>query len=188
MSRSVLWCALALVLAPVALVGQSVEPRGLEAWVGYAAWSGEDVESVDPGIRGGLAFLAETAPHVGFGGEVVLGSYDQLGQSISELGLYALLRLSLGPPSGFHTFAQGRIGWNRVSAGSLSQSGLSVGPELGVEIPLSARLRLVAAGGGTWNSYENAELGSGFGFGIEGTSASGFQYGGRIGLSIGEIF
>lgn len=187
MVRSVAVGAVVLALWPGAVAAQGVAARGIELWVGQATWSGDEVESVDPGVQGGLAVLAETAPHFAFGLEVYVGGYKQLEQDVSELGANVLARWSLGPASGLHLFLQGRIGWSRLSAASITQDGLVVGPELGLEIPLSGRLHLVAAGGGTYRSYESPRLGSG-GFVIADGGASGYLYGGRVGLSIQEIF
>lgn len=187
MVRRVLLSALLLGATPFAAPAQGVQARGLEGWVGYAAWDGADAESIDPGIQGGLAVFAETAPHFAFGGEVSLGLFDQLGQSVTELGFNALFRWSLGPRSGFHAYLQGRVGWSRLSANALTQDGLALGPELGVEIPLGTGVRLILAGGGSWRTYEDARIGTG-GAALLGTGGSAYQYGGRIGLALDEIF
>lgn len=174
-------------LTPLAASGQGIQGRGIEAWAGYYAWSGADVESVDPGFNLGVAVLAETAPHFGFGVEVRYGRYEGSGTAFDELGLNAVFRYSLGPRSGLHAFLQGRAGWSRLSASSLTQDGLAAGPELGVEVPLGGRVHLVLAGGGTWRNYEAARLGGGLALTL-GDGATGFVYGARAGLSLIEIF
>jgi hypothetical protein len=179
-----------LLLVPVQSRAQGIQPRGFELWGGYYTWSGDDFENVDPGLRGGLAFLVEAAPTVGVGGEVVVARFDENGEDVTEFGLNALLRWSLGPLDSFHGFVQGRVGWSRLSAASVTWDGLAVGPELGVELPLSERIRLVVAAGGSWHTYQDAEVdfGTGGGPGIPGSSTSGIDYGARVGLAIGDVF
>jgi hypothetical protein len=176
---------IALVSGASAVSGQTLNNRGLEVWTGYAGWSGTDVESVDPGIRGGVALLTQTGPNLAFGVEGVVGGYDQLGERVLELGANLLARLAFGPRSGFQTFLQGRLGWTRLSArlGTLdvSQNGLALGPELGVKIPVGIG-HVVLAGGGTWNSYENVRVGTIGTPMFVGTGGSGLHYGMRAGL------
>lgn len=185
--RRVLLSAFLLAAAPLAASAQGVQARGLEGWVGYATWGGEDADSFDPGVQGGLAVLAETAPHFAFGGEVSLGLFDQLGESVTELGVNALFRWSLGPRSGLHAYLQGRIGWSRLSVNALNQSGLALGPELGVEVPVGSGVRLILAGNASWRTYEDARIGTG-GAALLGTGGSAYQYAGRVGLALDDIF
>lgn len=184
--RRALLCVLLVGGIPMAASAQGLQARGLEAWVGYASWGGEDAESFDPGIQGGLAVLAETAPHFAFGGEVSLGMFDQLGESVTELGVNALFRWSLGPRSGLHAYLQGRVGWSRLAVNALTQDGLALGPELGVEVPVASGVRIVLAGSASWRSYEDARVGSASA--LLGTGGSGYQYGGRLGIALDDIF
>ncbi|MEJ2502610.1 MAG: hypothetical protein P8177_04705 [Gemmatimonadota bacterium] len=182
-----------LFVIPVSLAAQGVQTRGLEVWGGYGFWGGGDFEDVDGGIRGGVVGMLDVNPRVGFGAELILGRAEERGEEavvdISEFGLNAVFRYAFGPRGGTHAFAQGRAGWSRLSLNSFRLDGLAIGPEIGVEIPLGTRVRLVIAGGGTWNIYGDAQLDTGSsigGTGIPDTSASGFQYGARIGIAFGE--
>ncbi len=173
-------------MVPGDVVAQQA-PRGFEAWVGYAQWGGSDAESLDPGVHAGLAFLTDYGANLGLGGEVVYGKFEQAGQSVTELGLYVVGRYSLRSRASTHAFVQGRVGWNQISVGGLEQSGFSVGPDVGIEVPLTPTVRVSAAVGGTYNAYGNVTLGQGT-LGVAGTSGNAFLYGARIGVSVGQIF
>jgi hypothetical protein len=195
-----------LTLLPLALVTSLVVPgaleaqfafRGVEFWGGQFGWSGADAEGLDPGFRGSFAGWAEFNERLGVGLELLTGGFDAEAAVPSrwdETGISAAGRLSLFSRRGISPFIEGRFGWTRISTaltdseGALSQfteNGIAFGGEVGVEIPLNRRARIVLAGGATQNSYGDAEL-AGSGIVLDGTSFSAIRWGFRAGISLGR--
>ena len=173
--------------------------RGVEFWGGQYAWSGDDVGSLDAGFRGGFGIYAELTPGLGIGLEGVTGGFDsqvvgpveRIRWDDSEANL--VLRQALGNRAGIHPFIGGRFGWTRISTVApgdqpgdilvVDEDGLSYAAELGVEIPLNRRARVVIAGGVSFRDYAGAELD---GVGIPGTEFSGTRWGVRVGMALGS--
>jgi hypothetical protein len=173
--------------------------RGVEFWGGQYSWSGDDVSSLDPGFRGGFGIYAELTPGLGIAIEGVTGGFDsdatgpvdRIRWDDAEANL--VLRQALGDRAGIHPFIGGRFGWTRISTVApsdmeaqilvLDEDGLSYGGELGVEIPLNRRARVIIAGGVTYREYGGAEL---EGVGIPGPEFSGTRWGLRVGMALGR--
>lgn len=164
--------------------------RGVELWGGYAGWSGKDAAGLKPGIQGGLAYFGEASERLGFGLEAMFGSVGRdVGDNATELGLNVVMRQAFGDRASAHVFGQARAGWHRLEEkrGSVEvdQDGISIGPELGLEIPVSPTTRLVIAGGATWQRYANARVLLGPTF--DNTAGSAWRYGMRVGIAVGEV-
>jgi len=185
---------LIMLVLPLSLSAQPSRPGGrmLEVWGGSYAWSGEDVEGFDPGWQMGISLLPRTPGGVDFGVEGMAGRFDASStESAWEFGVNVLLRWAMGPRDRTHPFLQGRLGWHRVSAEvvgvKLRQDGFSLGPEVGLVIPVFGRSGIVLAAGGSWQQYGNAALfaspdGNPTVGDIRGNA---FRYGGRIGWVLG---
>jgi len=174
--------------------------RGVEFWGGQYAWSGDDVDSFEAGFRGGFGLWAELTPGLGVGLEGVTGGFDSpgVGRAIrtrwDDSGANLVVRQALGGRTGIHPFVEGRFGWTRINTTAPSptqgevlvvqEDGLSYGAEVGVEIPLNRRARVVAAGGATLRDYGEANLAA---VGLAATSSfSVIRWGFRLGISIGR--
>jgi hypothetical protein len=189
--------ALAVTAAPTAVEAQ-LRFRGVEFWGGQYAWSGDDVTPLDAGFRGGFGVFAELTPSLGVGIEGVTGGFDSDATGPAERIRWddaeanLVVRQALGNRAGIHPFVGGRFGWTRISTVApsdiegeilvLDEDGLSYGGEVGVEIPLNRRARVVIAGGVTFRDYGGAELS---GVGIPGTEFSGTRWGVRLGMALG---
>jgi len=172
--------------------------RGVEFWGGQYAWSGDQVDALDAGFRGGFAVYGELSPRIGVGIEGVTGGFDSnvgdAGERIrwDDGGLNSMLRVALGNRAGIHPFVEARFGWTRISttvpAGEgnvlvVQEDGISYGGEVGVEVPLNQRARIVVAGGLTRRDYGGAEL---EGTEIPGTEFAANRWGVRFGIAIGR--
>lgn len=176
--------------APSRLTAQMDLYRGFELWGGYAGWSGDDAATLGNGVQGGVAIFAEISDLLGFGVEGTYGSMEQ-GQSVTvrEYALGPVLRQAFGNRSATHVFLQARLGWTRLAttdaAADIRQDGVSVGPEIGLEIPVSPTIRLVVAGGAQWRRYGDSHVFLGPTF--EGTSGTAWRYGARVGVAHGVV-
>lgn len=173
--------------------------RGVEFWGGQYAWSGDDVEPLQAGFRGGFGFYGELTRGLAVGIEGVTGGFDSPGVGPAgrirwdDAETNLVLRQALGDRAGIHPFVEGRFGWTRISTTApdatpgevvvVEEDGLSYGAEIGVEVPLNRRARVVAAAGATIRDYGDAELD---GVGLENTAFSGTRWGIRIGIAIGR--
>jgi len=173
--------------------------RGVEFWGGQYAWVGAapDAGDFEAGFRGSFAAWAEFSPSLGIGLEGITGGFDSTGgapgRSIrwDDTGVNLVLRQALGDRAGLHPFVEGRFGWTRIGTTLdtegvfvLEEDGLAYGGEVGVEVPLNARARLVVAGGYTRRDYGTAE---GFNnVGIQGGSIDAGRWGFRLGVAIGR--
>lgn len=176
--------------APSHVLAQIDSYRGFELWGGYGGWSGDDASTLGSGPQGGVAVFAEISDRLGFGVEGVYGSMEQdQTLTVREYAFGPVLRQAFGDRSATHVFLQARLGWTRLSSAGaavdVKQDGISVGPEIGLEIPLSQSLRLVAAGGAQWRRYGDSHVFLGPTF--EGTSGSAWRYGVRLGLAHGVV-
>ncbi|HKK92818.1 MAG TPA: outer membrane beta-barrel protein [Longimicrobiales bacterium] len=193
-----LLAALSISFAPTSVDAQFLF-RGVEFWGGQYAWSGDDVETLEAGFRGGFGLYAELTPGFGVGLEGVTGGFDSPGVGRANRTRWddaeanLVVRQALGDRAGVHPFVGGRFGWTRISTTAPSstegevivvqEDGLSYGAEIGVEIPLNRRARVVAAAGATFRDYGDAELN---GVGLENTAFSGTRWGLRVGIAIGR--
>lgn len=189
---------LALVSASAAQPAQAqLAFRGVEFWGGQYAWSGDQVERLDAGFQGGFGIWGELGDRVGLGLEGITGGFDsnsndpQTELRWDDVGLNGVVRFALLSRVGFHPFLEARFGWTRISSAQrtttevfiFEEDGLSYGGELGVEIPLNRRARIVAAGGVTRRDYGDADL---VGSGIPETQLAGTRWGFRFGIALGR--
>lgn len=177
-------------LCPEPARAQGGSHRGVEVWVGGADWAGDDVEDFGPGVRGGAIFFAAATNRIGMGLDALIGRFDVKSDGhANELGLGAAVRYAFGPRRGVHFFADARTGWHRISSSpngvDVSQDGFSIGPALGLEIPVGRTTRLVVSSEISWKTYRDARL-LGNGPSIGDTSGSVFHYGIRLGLALGR--
>jgi len=189
-----------LAVATTATPAQAqLEFRGVEFWGGQYAWSGDQVEALSNGFRGGFAVFGELSDRFGVGIEGVTGGFDSNADDPDtalrwdDVGVSAIARLALKDRAGFHPFVEGRFGWTRISTAgpgatpgtilTVSENGISYGGEVGVEYPLNRRARIVVAGGATFRDYGGADLD---GTSIPGTEFSGTRWGFRIGMALGR--
>lgn len=202
MRRIPLFIALSATLL-AGLVPSSAEAqfrfRGVEFWGGQYAWSGDEVEPLEAGFRGGFGVFAELNPGLAVGLEGVTGGFDSPGVGSAsrvrwdDAEANLVVRQALGDRAGIHPFVEGRFGWTRISATApaavqgevivVEENGISYGAEAGVEIPLNRRARIVVAGGATIRDYGDATLD---GVGLEDTAFSGTRWGFRIGVALGR--
>ncbi len=173
--------------------------RGVEFWGGQYAWSGDATDPLDAGFRGGFGIFGELTPGLGVGLEGVTGGFDsnvvgpvdRIRWDDAEVNL--VLRQAFGGRGGIHPFIGARFGWTRIStvapsdqAGEIlvvDEDGLAYGAEVGVEIPLNRRARVIIAGGASYRDYAGAELD---GVGIPGTEFSATRWGLRVGMALGS--
>lgn len=191
--------SLAVGFAPAPAEAQFVF-RGVEFWGGQYAWSGDDVDTFEAGFRGSFGVWAELTPGLGVGIEGVTGGFDSPGSDGTgrlrwdDAGTNLVVRQALGGRAGIHPFVEGRFGWTRINTTArfqleqevrvIEQDGISYGAEVGLEVPLNRRARVVAAAGATLRDYGEADLSS---IGLVNTSSlSGVRWGFRLGIAIGR--
>lgn len=200
MRRPVLAVLSALLLISVAAPAQAqFRFRGVEFWGGQYAWSGEQVDELVNGFRGGFGVYGELTPRLGVGVEGVTGGFDSNPNDPNsrlrwdDIGMNGIARLALADRAGFHPFVEARFGWTRISTALpastegdvilIRENGLSYGGEVGVEFPLNRRARIIAAGGATRREYGDADLA---GTNIPGNSFAGTRWGVRFGIALGR--
>lgn len=164
--------------------------RGIELWGGYAGWAGDDAEGLEPGFRGGAIIFNDASARLGVGLEGMYGRMSSDVADVDEWGAGLVLRWSAAARTSTHLFVGGRIGWHRLSTEvalvSIDQDGLAIGPEVGVEIPVSTSIRFVLAADGTWQTYGNARLFA-TSEDVADTAGSAFRLGVRAGLLFGGV-
>lgn len=190
--RSILLVMLTALLLPAAGAAQA-QFRGVEASVGYAGWTGDNVGSLEPGVRTRLTLFGQASRGLGVGLTGVWGQVplDGLDDNANEWGLGVTLRQALGDRDRTHVFVEGYVGWSRVGVDlgddspDQTEDGLAVGPGVGVEFPLGPRAALVLSGDFHYHSYDQIRFGSGMG--AESDDA-GWRYGAQLGfhLSLGS--
>lgn len=195
--RSIAFAALATALLLPAEAQAQFAFRGVEFWGGQFGWSGDDAEGIEAGFRGSFAGWGEFNERLGVGLELVTGGFDAQSSVASrwdETGISAVGRLSLLSRAGISPFVEGRFGWTRISTARTDDEGLllefrengyAYGAEVGVEVPLNRRARIVIAGGATRNAYGDARL-AGSGISVDGPSFSAVRWGVRAGVSLGR--
>jgi hypothetical protein len=171
--------------SPVA--AQSDLFEGGELWLGLGAWSGRQAELFRPGLRALLALSAEAAPNQRVLLEGLYGRFSPRsgGTAVTESGVSVAARFELDPTRGWVPYLQGRVGYHRLSgtgAGSgATQTGLLLGPEVGVERAISASASLLGAVEAAWVWYGDVV---GRQDGTSGTGGYAFRFGLRVGVSL----
>lgn len=187
MRRSFLMVAV-LACAPSAAVAQ-LGGRGVEVSAGYSTW--KNVEGFDGGPSFQVTLFGEPQRGVEIGATGALSIVGLQGtdNTAREWGLGVTFRKPAGAPDRVHPFMDLYAGWSQIRADVVSpglvirESGFSVGPGLGLELPAGA-VALVLVGNVRWHSYGNIAVGHGFSLGVDG--GAGWRYGGKLGVRFGR--
>ncbi len=189
--RAILIPALAATVAAAVLPGaggaQDHVVEGLELWGGAGAWASGPGSDLPAGPRFGLAAFGASTPRRHFALEVVYGRFtpDGTRRVVSEFGVALAARWALGNPDRPHPFLQIRAGLHRLDGSATgpdpTQDALALGPELGVVVPMSERLGLLAGLDAAWQWSRDRRGDSGV---IPGTGGHALRWGLRLGLTL----
>ena len=185
---SVLLIALGLILIPVQGEAQT-QFRGIEASVGYAGWTGDNVDLLEPGVRTRLTLYGEASRRLGVGLTGVWGQVpiEGLDDNANELGMGVTLRQALGSRDRPHVFIDLYAGWAQLgidlgdASPDLREDGLALGPGLGVEIPVGSTASFTLGGDFLYYSYDQIRFESDI---ATETDDAGWRYGFQLGLHL----
>lgn len=190
MSRIVLTLLGALMLLP-ASVGAQTLVNHFEAGGGYYAWSGENVDALEPGFRFQAIAGRDVNPSwlLAISGLYSLVGVEDTLLDGNEFGLGGKVRRSFGPGDGPRVHAHLYAGWSRLSVTLPSEAefeddGVALGPGVGFELPLNPAVSLVVSGEAVWHGYSDLGAAEEFGLGEEGDS--GWRFGVQGGLAFGR--
>lgn len=172
---------------------------GLEGGAGYFLWAGDDFADVEGGPRFQLAPLVRVGQQWNVGLKGLYGTFDRQFQADpiegTEVGVELFVRRTFGDPARDHFFVQAMGGYSRLDSDLLgegrvlidtfSQTGWTIGPEIGFGFAASQFLDIVWGAGFTLNSYGESLI-----FGPDdptaGSSVSPIRFGFRAGVVFGR--
>lgn len=160
---------------------------GLELWAGTGAWATGPGHELPVGVRFGVAAFGASSPRRHFALELVYGRYtpDGTRRLVSEFGVAVAARWALAERDRTHPFLQIRSGLGRRKGSATrsdpTQDAFVLGPEVGVVVPVSERLELLAGVDATWHWSADVRQDTGV---VSDTGGHGLRWGLRIGLTL----
>ncbi len=173
---------------------------GVTADLIFAQMGGSVSDSVGSGLGAGASVFVEpagTPARIGAGASYTRFSLEGPGGSLKKLSLYALVGLKIvDPQTSVIPYIQGTVGYTRLSDDELCnefvcgtgttlrgnvRSGIELGTNVGVDIPLTETVNVDVAGSFSWMGLGDLEAG---GQTIEGVSFNGSTFGIRAGITI----
>ena len=183
-------CACVLAFgAPQPCEGQ-IPLEGVAISGGYYGWGGSNVDGLEAGSRFNVSVFGLNTPTLALAltGTYGVGGLEGTEADVQEWGLGISLRRLFGSPSAAaRFFVDAHLGWTQLRvdiaevSSDVEENGISVGPGMGVSIPIASSFRTFVAFDALLHRYGEIRFSEGEGTGESGNS--GWRVGGRVGLT-----